>query len=152
MQKLQAHGTESTASTSTSTASRLQREVIVLGSLSGRVDHGLGLLHEFLREKQQKPDLRLWLFSESSISFLLSKGANTIHVPLSEGFFTPNIGIIPVCGPSVISTRGLEWDVEGWETRMGHQVSTSNHIVADTIEIETSELVLFTVERAAQLP
>ena len=38
--------------------------------------------------------------------------------------------------------------VEDWETEMGGQVSSSNHIVADQISITTDREVLFTVERA----
>jgi thiamine pyrophosphokinase len=127
------------------------RDVVILGSLSGRVDHGLGILHEMLRETEATPGIRLWLFSEASVSFILSKGLNVIHLPLSEGYFTANVGIIPIYGPGIITTKGLEWDVENWRTRMGFQVSTSNHIVADTVQVETSASVLFTVERAAQL-
>ncbi|KAF2004613.1 thiamine pyrophosphokinase [Amniculicola lignicola CBS 123094] len=124
------------------------RETIVLGTLAGRVDQGLGLLHEMIREETRDPPLRLWLFSESSVSFILRNTHNIIKGTMSSGFFTENIGLLPVYGPAVISTLGLEWDVQDWETQMGHQVSTSNHIVQDEIHIEASAPILFTVERA----
>lgn len=126
--------------------------VLILGTLGGRVDQGLGLLHEMLREQQKRPSLKLWLFSEASVSFILSKGRSRIHVPLSESYFTPNIGILPIYGPAVISTTGLEWDVQNWPTSMGGQVSTSNHIVQDLVEVETNTEVLFTLERTQRLP
>lgn len=39
-------------------------------------------------------------------------------------------------------------DVTDWLTEFGGQMSTSNHIKNDIIEVETSEQVLFTVELA----
>lgn len=126
------------------------RDVVVLGSISGRVDQGLGLLHEFYREQHiRHPNLRFWLVSESSMTFILPKGKSTIHVPVSEGLITSNIGIVPIYAPAVITTKGFEWDVQDWPTQMGGQVSTSNHIFADQVEVTTDTEVLFTVERAA---
>ncbi|KAK0336056.1 thiamine pyrophosphokinase [Friedmanniomyces endolithicus] len=107
------------------------RDVLVLGSIGGRVDQGIGLLHELYREQVHRhPDVRFWLFSEASVSTLLSPGTTTISTPLESGLITPNIGILPLYGPAVLTTKGLEWDVEDWESEMGGQE------------------VLFTVERA----
>ncbi|KAK4999879.1 thiamine pyrophosphokinase [Cryomyces antarcticus] len=130
----------------------VQRKVLIHGSLGGRVDQGIGMLHEMFREQLNHPALQMWLFSESSISFILLKGTSIIHTPMSEAYLTPNVGILPIYGLATISTKGLEWDVKDWKTSMGTQVSTSNHIVADRIAIETDAPVLFTVERAPELP
>ncbi|CAG8107482.1 unnamed protein product [Penicillium salamii] len=123
---------------------------------------------------------RLYLVSEESITFILDDGKNTIHTPRTnradvmrlsvpetdgspsskkrrldesepEYLFEENIGIIPITAPAVISTRGFEWDVEDWHTEIGGQVSTSNHIRADKVEVETSTPVLFTLELAERL-
>jgi thiamine pyrophosphokinase len=128
-----------------------QRNVLILGTLAGRVDQGLGLLHEMLREEAKHANLRLWLFSESSLSLILSKHS-AIRGLLSSGLFTENVGLVPVYGPAIISTRGLEWDVNKWETQMGGQVSTSNHVKADTVYVETNAPILFTIERAPLAP
>lgn len=66
-------------------------------------------------------------------------------------FFEENIGIIPLSATASITTRGFEWDVQDWRTEIGGQLSTSNHIRADTVEVETSVPVLFTVELAERL-
>lgn len=97
---------------------------------------------------------RLWLVSEQSISFVLQRGRNVIHAGrgVAEGYLTCNVGIIPLYEPARISTRGLEWDVQDWETSMGRQVSTSNHVVAERVEVKTDERVLFTVEMVGELP
>lgn len=125
-----------------------QREVLVLGTLAARVDQGLGLLHEMLREERRDQQLRLWLVSESNISFILRVGGSIIEGVASSAIFTENVGLLPIYGPAVITTSGLEWDVENWETEMGKQVSTSNHIVADDVRVHTNASILFTIERA----
>lgn len=125
------------------------RDILVLGSIGGRVDQGLGLLGELYREqKSNHPGVRFWLFSEASVSTILTPGVTTLHTPLSEGLIKRNAGILPIYGRSVITTRGFEWDVSEWQTEMGGNVSTSNHVVADEVVVETSYDVLFTVERA----
>lgn len=125
------------------------RDVLVLGSLGGRVDQGIGLLHELYREQVVRhPDVRFWLFSEASVSTILQAGSTVIRTPVKAGLITRNIGILPLYGPARLSTKGLEWDVQDWPTEMGGQVSTSNHIMSDRITISTDKEVLFTVERA----
>jgi thiamine pyrophosphokinase len=57
------------------------------------------------------------------------------------------VGIIPLQEPSRITTKGLEWDVTDWETRMGGRISTSNHVLPETkiVEVQTTKDVLFTI-------
>lgn len=124
------------------------QNVLVLGSVSGRVDQGIGLLHEMYREQNfNHPELTFWLFSEASISLVLRPGTTTLHTPLKGGLITRNAGILPLYGKASISIKGFEWDVVDWQTEMGGQVSTSNHIVADEVTISTDVSVLFTIER-----
>lgn len=125
------------------------REILILGSLGGRVDQGLGLLHEMMREEIRDPMLRSWLFSEASLSFILRKPHNIICGTVSSQVFTQNVGLVPLYGPAIITTSGLEWDVTDWVTQMGHQVSTSNHIKADDIHVQTDSPILFTLEIAS---
>jgi len=98
------------------------------------------------REHKNNPNLRLWLFSECSVSFLLSPGNSHISELKSSNSFTENVGIIPLFGPATITTTGLEWDVSDWSTSLGEQVSTSNHVVEDIVHIRTDAEVLFTIE------
>lgn len=125
------------------------RDILVLGSIGGRVDQGLGLLAELHREQKiNHPGVRFWLFSEASVSTIITSGSTILHTPLGEGLIRRNAGILPIYGPSVITISGFEWDVDSWPTEMGGNVSTSNHIVADQVTVQTSTDVLFTVERA----
>ena len=126
-------------------------DILMLGSIGGRIDHGIGLLHELYREqKLRHPGVRFWLFSEASVTVLLQEGTTIIDTPLAEGLITRNAGILPLYGPAVISLKGFEWDVDDWPTELGGQVSTSNHIVADQISITTNKDLLFTVERTTK--
>lgn len=131
-----------------SEAERCQ-DVLVLGTLGGRVDQGLGLLHEMIREERKHANLQLWLFSGSSVSFILQRRQNVIRGLQTSQLFTENMGLVPIYGAAVISTQGLEWDVRDWDTQMGGQVSTSNHVKADAVHVATSAPILFTIERAA---
>jgi thiamine pyrophosphokinase len=126
-------------------------DVLVLGSLGGRVDQGIGLLHELLREqKHNHPGLRFWLFTETSVTMLLWPGTTVVHTPVQSGLIARNVGILPLYGRSVLTLKGFEWNVEQWPSELGGQVSTSNHIDADEVEITTDIEVLFTVERVRQ--
>ncbi|KAI1936811.1 thiamine pyrophosphokinase [Ophidiomyces ophidiicola] len=142
-------------------------DIVILGGLGGRVDQAFSQIHSLYTASQStadKPPGDLYLISEESISFLLCEGRNTILTPgggalesrkkfpsgleFTECCFSENVGIIPVGGTSVINTKGFEWDVRDWETKFGGQLSTSNHIRADAVEVNTTIPVLFTMELA----
>lgn len=126
-------------------------DVMALGGLGGRVDQGFSQVHH-LYMAAQNPELlngEIYLLSKHSLSFVLEKGHNKIH--LSSVVFLENVGIIPVGRPAVITTKGLEWDVTDWKTEFGGEMSTSNHSVSEVVCIETTERVLFTVELAKHL-
>lgn len=131
-------------------------DIACMGGLGGRVDQGLSQLHH-LYLFQASPNYkegRVYLVSGESLTFLLKAGEHRIHVrdrgqkaTVAEEVFGKHVGIIPIKEPSVISTRGLEWDVKDWPTEFGGQLSTSNHVLPDTevVEIQTTKDVLFTI-------
>ena len=151
-------------------------DVVVLGGLGGRVDQAFSQVHHLYMFSQlstpdsTRPSGGLYLVSEESISFLLQRGHNTILTPggskLGPGVnngghpeshardsshldficLAENVGIIPISGPASITTSGFEWDVKDWKTEFGGQLSTSNHIRADVVTVETSVPVMFTAE------
>lgn len=95
---------------------------------------------------QQGPGLgrQIYLFSDQNVTFLLAPGRNTVKTPRS--LLGPCCGIIPVGGPSTISTEGFEWNLTNTETKFGGMVSTSNHTIDDVVKIETTEPIVFTIE------
>lgn len=128
-------------------------DIAIFGSLGGRADQAFSQLHHLYTYAQGNLPMigDLYLITAESVIFLLEKGKNRIHTPVTSGLFTENVGIIPIGRPSIITTRGLEWDVHDWHTGFGSQMSTSNHIKADIVEVETSERVLFTLELAKKV-
>ena len=135
---------------SSSLQSHHDLDVVIVGGLGGRADQAFSLLHHLYTESEDSSLLhgKLYLVTPESIIFLLHKGPNKIISPVGPDLLGENIGIIPIARPSVITTHGLEWDVSDWCTEFGGQVSTSNHIRSSTVEVETTERVLFTVEIA----
>ncbi|KAI1186656.1 thiamine pyrophosphokinase [Nemania serpens] len=152
------------------------RAVVCVGGLGGRVDQGLSQVHHlYLFQKSPTyADGRMYLVSGDSLSFVL-KGGSTHRIRVREpgiGLqedededshrprphrnrrrrisgdpFAKYVGIIPVGEPAVITTRGLEWDVEDWPTAFGGKMSTSNHVLPETevVEVRTDKDVLFTI-------
>lgn len=104
-------------------------------------------MHEIFREELKDPLLRLWLISEASVSFILEPGMNVVNGLKTSGLFTRNMGLIPIYGPAVITTSGLEWDVKDWDTQMGTRVSSSNHVISDEVQVKTDAPILFTIQR-----
>ncbi|PLB46046.1 thiamine pyrophosphokinase [Aspergillus steynii IBT 23096] len=163
---LRAHASEiiaQKASTDSSTSAPLN--TLILGGLGGRVDQAFSQIHHLYTMTQeiqhQREEGHLYLISEESITFILRPGKNVIRTPganrpLSGGedsageehLLEENVGIIPLSGPARITTSGLEWDVTDWATEIGGQLSTSNHIRADVVEVESRVPVLFTLELA----
>lgn len=138
-----------------------ESHVLVLGGLGGRVDQALHILHQLFvtaaaaddddDDDTRRPGQRIWLFSEDSISFVLERGRNEISTRLSAGYLGKTIGIVPMGGRAHITTKGLEWDVVEWEAEFGKRISTSNHVTADVIQVDTTERVLFTIERSTEI-
>ena len=121
-------------------------DVVVLGGLGGRVDQGFSQIHHMLMAVRDKEllDGNIYLLSDRSLTFVLGIGRNQVEV--GKDVFAEHVGIVPLGRPAVITTKGLEWDVENWKTEFGGQVSTSNHLKSDVVFVETNESVLFTLE------
>ncbi|KAI0173128.1 thiamine pyrophosphokinase [Hypoxylon sp. FL1284] len=135
-------------------------DIVCMGGLGGRVDQGLSQLHHLylFQTSPTYADGKMFFLSGESLSFLLKSGVHRIHVRepnakvgnftrMSGDPFAKYVGIIPVKEPSVITTKGLEWDVQDWPTEFGGQMSTSNHVLPDTnvVEVETTKDVIFTI-------
>ncbi|KAK2790250.1 hypothetical protein FQN53_000016 [Emmonsiellopsis sp. PD_33] len=139
-------------------------DILVLGGLGGRVDQALSQIHH-LCTAAKTPSSRigtLYLISAENITFILPPGTNRIHTPGGSHMGLPaaqrpppfdswsplaqSIGIVPIAGPAVITTSGMEWDVVQWRTAFGGRMSTSNHVRAEVVTVETDVEVLFTVE------
>ena len=121
--------------------------VWVLGGLGGRrFDQTLSTLHTLHLE--QFRHLRLIVQnSPGCYTFLLRSDFQHIiqlHELMGEDSASEYViycGLVPLVGPSVITTEGLKWDVSQWECSMSTQVSTSNQVRDDakSIKVQVSE-------------
>lgn len=111
------------------------------------MDQGLSILHHLYKGPQIYPQGRIYLVSTSAITFLLTAGTHQIIVKNPEArVLGKNIGILPVGVSAKITTKGLKWDVEDWETSFGGQVSTSNMVLEAEVTVTTNADVLFTID------
>lgn len=127
-------------------------DVVVLSGLGGRVDQGFSQIHHLYMAESNDQLLRgrIYLVSEQSLTFILDAGENEILI--EPNTFEENVGIIPVMGPTRISIKGFEWDVEDWLTEFGGQVSTSNHLRSEKIWVKVDgPKPLMTLELAKHL-
>ena len=83
-------------------------------------------------------------FPQGNTASLLPPGAHEIAVDASvEG---PHCGLVPLGGPCAsVTTRGLRWNLDAQPLAFGGLVSTSNLLVGDAVEVETSDPLVFTV-------
>ena len=135
-------------------------DIVAMGGLGGRVDQGLSQIHHLhlFQRGRDYDDGRMYLVSEQSLTFLLKPGHHRIHVrgdgeggkedeEEEQEFFGKHVGIVPIGTTARISTKGLQWDVEDWETEFGGQLSTSNHVLPESkiVEVITNRDVVFTI-------
>lgn len=139
--------------------------MLAVGALGGRVDQSFHSVHALYYDKLQQTELKprpegapapgemkkviqgsrqILLLSAMNLTMLMERGRNEILLP--KRWFGKTCGILPVGGPAVVTTRGLEWDLKEQETRFGGLVSTSNHLVEEVVVVETDVEVVFTVE------
>lgn len=122
--------------------------IVALGGLGGRLDQGLSVLHHLYLLQKDYTSGRMFLLSSESITFVLKSGRHRIQAQriFEDIGLGNNVGIIPLKEPSVITTKGLEWDVTNWPTEFGGQMSTSNHVKDEWVTIDTTKDVLFTID------
>jgi thiamine pyrophosphokinase len=128
----------------------LSKDIVVLGGLGGRVDQGLSVLHHLylFQSEPRYASGRMYLLSSEAITFVLQAGRHRIKAKqhLRGVRLGKHVGIIPMREPAVITTTGLEWDVQRWDTAFGGQMSTSNHVKEEWVTVETTKSVLFTID------
>ena len=79
---------------------------IVLGALGGRLDHCMASIHTL----HTLPDKRIFLFSNESLAFLLTKGQHTIKGDTT--LVGPTCGLLPIGVPeAILTTQGLKWNL-----------------------------------------
>ncbi len=114
----------------------------------GRLDQIMANVETLFHAEDILTNKPILLVSSNTLSWLLR--ANKKHVIVPPKSFcrdSSSVGLLPVGSPAhKVTTRGLKWDLNDQELAFGKLVSTSNAIVGDTVEVETSESLLWTME------
>lgn len=124
--------------------------VAIFGSLGGRADQALALLHRLYKLDPDESTSNLgdlYLILPDSMIFVLEKGRHVILTPVGPGCFDPHgVGIVPLDGhPVFVTSRGLKYEMTNWKAEFGVRISTSNSIVGNSIELEITGRVIFTL-------
>lgn len=136
----------------------LSYDILVAGSLSGRFDQSMSLIHHlhlllvpadppegYARYKPRK----CVLLTPQNLVCLLGQGSHQLSIPRAKGL---TCGLIPIGGEAIVTTKGLRWNLEHSPTVFGGLVSTSNEIVGMIdhgmmeVEIETSAPIIWCEE------
>lgn len=124
--------------------------VAIFGSLGGRADQALALLHRLYKIDKEGSTSNLgdlYLILPDSMIFVLEKGHHVIWTPVGPGYFDQHgVGIVPLDGrPVFVTSRGLKYEMTNWKAEFGVRISTSNSIVGNSVELETTGRVIFTI-------
>ncbi|KAF8528459.1 thiamine pyrophosphokinase [Hysterangium stoloniferum] len=117
--------------------------VVLLGGLSGRLDqtmHTLSVLHKF---RASRP--RMFAVTDEGVAWVLDAGEHIVKVDLQV--LGPTCGLLPVgIDETILSTRGLEWNLDNTPSSFEGLISTSNHVVASEVWIKTTKPICWCIE------
>ncbi|TFK27212.1 thiamine pyrophosphokinase Thi80 [Coprinopsis marcescibilis] len=122
---------------------RQSEHVVLLGGLSGRLDqtiHTLSYLHK-LRKTHT-----VFAVTDDNVGWVLDSGEHDIEI--DHSFLGQTCGLLPVgVAKTVLSTRGLRWNLDEQESSFGGLVSTSNHLVpGENVWVKTTDPIWWTME------
>lgn len=112
--------------------------VDVVGVTGGRLDHQLAVLNEAVRAT--KKGISIAIHSDEDTMAVLAPGSHRLKAKADA-----LCGIATVCGPAEVKTAGLKWEVDG-VLEMGSFISSSNRVLAETVEISTSNYLVWVVQ------
>lgn len=141
------------------TENETHRPLVIFGGQSGRRDQTANVESNVEKRRMRNVDGRLVgrdirIISDNNICWplaavsrygstlkdcradhrrILSQGG-THKIHIDPEIYGGTCSILPISGPSYITTEGLQWDVQDWRTKMGEQVSTSNAIPTENLE------------------
>lgn len=105
---------------------RLRLDVVILGGLSGRLDHTVHTMALLHRLRTTRP--RIFVVGGESVGWVLDQGHHQIDLDLR--CVGPTCGLLPVgVASSVLTTTGLKWNLDNTASSFDGLVSTSNAIV-----------------------
>jgi len=120
---------------------------------SGRLDQIMANIQTLFLAAECLYNIPIYLINSESITCLLEPGKHHIQLPHhsqqsdSDDFLSKlHCGLIPMAGPTIVTTSGLKWNVTNEELKFGALVSTSNALLDKDIYIETDKPLLWTMD------
>ncbi|KAF8269552.1 thiamine pyrophosphokinase, partial [Lactarius quietus] len=120
-------------------------DLVLLGGLSGRLDHTVHVL-AFLHKLRQS-GRRIFAVTDDNVGWVLDEGKHRISI--DHSILGPTCGLLPVgVDSAVLTTSGLRWNLTNETSGFGGLISTSNHLVPeeDIVFVETSRPILWVAE------
>ncbi|KAJ2710828.1 thiamine pyrophosphokinase [Coemansia spiralis] len=115
--------------------------VVVVGGLGGRLDHIMHTLKVLFNNHQQR---QIVVVSSENLTFVLPAGRSRILTsPLVDG---PACGILPLAGPTTLTTSGLRWNLDRHPSSFEGLMSTSNIIDEREVIVDTAVPVAWTTQ------
>ncbi|KAL0271170.1 UNVERIFIED_CONTAM: hypothetical protein PYX00_008353 [Menopon gallinae] len=125
--------------------------ILVLVTNSGRVDHIMANLETLHTSKRFLKSIPVILISSNSLTWLLPGGKNhTICVPEEFVSNQYSVGLIPLLGPTKVTTSGLKWDLDDGRLAFGELVSTSNTYNQNVIRCRSDRDLIWTVQYSTE--
>lgn len=124
--------------------------VLVLGGLSGRIDHTLSSFQSLLLFRSIC-DCPIYLIDGVNLVTVLTEGISELRFDDSLSLTTGTAGFIPFCQRrTIVSSEGFRWDLKKMLMEFGGCISTSNKIEKETVTIESTAPLIFTLELSPQ--
>lgn len=110
----------------------------------GRFDHAMSNINSLYSSCIK--DLCTYIVSDESFTFLLNKGKNLIYFR-NDSYSGKYCGYFPIGCRTVVTTKGLKWDLESKTCAFGGLVSSSNEFNTDNdyVTVETENELLWTM-------
>ncbi|GAV02778.1 hypothetical protein RvY_13302 [Ramazzottius varieornatus] len=117
--------------------------IVAVCSGRGRFDHSMGNINT-LFSSAQYTNLPVILMSETDMQYVIPGGTAQTMI-LDTGLEGPYCGLLPLSGPSIVSTSGLQWNLFNETLSFGGLISTSNSLDRETVMVKCSEPLLWTM-------
>ncbi|KAJ1929748.1 thiamine pyrophosphokinase [Tieghemiomyces parasiticus] len=116
--------------------------VVAYGGLGGRFDHTMSSIYTLYNFGVERP---IYLVSRNTMTCLLQEGESRIECDWYKS--RPTCGILPIGADStVLTTRGLRWNLNNQESSFHGMLSTSNIIDEPEVVVTTSKPIIWTMD------
>ncbi|VDN51360.1 unnamed protein product [Dracunculus medinensis] len=113
--------------------------VVILGGLCGRLDHTfqtVSILIRFYKEYQLD---NVFVYDGCNLLTIINEGETELDFSDHPEFLTKMCGVIPICQrETIVTSTGLQYDMDSRQLAFGHLVSSSNRIMEDKVTIKTN--------------